>query len=92
MSNSGPKDATVISELLVKTGIDLVEVGMVSGPNSKDADLVLATHEAITPERSMTLVVVRATASRSRRPWTRPSGWACGTSCTPSPPPSSTPS
>ncbi|MFJ4326046.1 isopropylmalate synthase [Streptomyces tricolor] len=55
----GPKDATVISELLVKTGIDLVEVGMVSGPNSKDADLVLATHEAITPERSMTLVVVR---------------------------------
>ncbi|MES9525038.1 isopropylmalate synthase [Streptomyces capoamus] len=55
----GPKDATVIAELLVKTGIDLVEVGMVSGPNSKDADLVLATHEAIGPERSMTLVVVR---------------------------------
>ncbi|MET9452967.1 isopropylmalate synthase [Streptomyces cinerochromogenes] len=55
----GPKDATVISELLVRTGIDLVEVGMVSGPNSKDADLVLATHEAIGPERSMTLVVVR---------------------------------
>ncbi|QTE01887.1 LeuA family protein [Streptomyces cyanogenus] len=55
----GPKDATVIAELLVKTGIDLVEVGMVSGPGSKDADLVLATHEAIGPERSMTLVVVR---------------------------------
>ncbi|MEU6593433.1 isopropylmalate synthase [Streptomyces sp. NPDC046881] len=55
----GPKDATVIAELLVKTGIDLVEVGMVSGPDSKDADLVLATHEAIGPERSMTLVVVR---------------------------------
>lgn len=32
---------------------------MVSGPDSKDADLVLATHEAVTPERSMTLVVVR---------------------------------
>ncbi|KOX09805.1 MULTISPECIES: isopropylmalate synthase [unclassified Streptomyces] len=55
----GPKDATVIAGLLVKTGIDLVEVGMVSGPGSKDADLVLATHEAIGPERSMTLVVVR---------------------------------
>ncbi|MGA5038609.1 isopropylmalate synthase [Streptomyces capoamus] len=55
----GPKDAAVIAELLVKTGIDLVEVGMVSGPNSKDADLVLATHEVIGPERSMTLVVVR---------------------------------
>ncbi|MFF8726233.1 isopropylmalate synthase [Streptomyces sp. NPDC015171] len=55
----GPKDATVIAELLVKTGVDLVEVGMVSGPDAKDADLILATHEAISPERSMTLVVVR---------------------------------
>jgi isopropylmalate/homocitrate/citramalate synthase len=55
----GPKDAAVIADLLVRTGIDLVEVGMVSGPNSRDADLVLATHEAVTPERSMTLVVVR---------------------------------
>ncbi|MEU6667453.1 isopropylmalate synthase [Streptomyces sp. NPDC046727] len=55
----GPKDARIIAELLVKTGVDLVEVGMVSGPDSKDADLVLATHEAISPERSMTLVVVR---------------------------------
>ncbi|QHC29825.1 isopropylmalate synthase [Streptomyces sp. HF10] len=55
----GPKDAAVIADLLVKTGIELVEVGMVSGPGSKDADLVLATHEAVGPERSMTLVVVR---------------------------------
>ncbi|GAA3111934.1 LeuA family protein [Streptomyces echinatus] len=55
----GPKDAAVIADLLVRTGIDLVEVGMVSGPDSKDADLVLATHEAIGPERSMTLLVVR---------------------------------
>ncbi|MFJ9343335.1 isopropylmalate synthase [Streptomyces sp. NPDC101733] len=55
----GPKHASVIADLLVKTGVDLVEVGMVSGPGSKDADLILATHEAITPERSMTLVVVR---------------------------------
>ncbi|MER6347030.1 LeuA family protein [Streptomyces sp. NPDC001595] len=55
----GPKDAARIADLLVKTGIELVEVGMVSGPNSKDADLVLATHEAVGPERSMTLLVVR---------------------------------
>ncbi|AYN38681.1 isopropylmalate synthase [Streptomyces dangxiongensis] len=55
----GPKDAAIIANLLVKTGIELVEVGMVSGPGSKDADLVLATHEAVGPERSMTLVVVR---------------------------------
>jgi homocitrate synthase NifV len=55
----GPQDAATIAELLVKTGIELVEVGMISGPNSKDADLVLATHEAISPERSMSLVVVR---------------------------------
>ncbi|MEW2066457.1 LeuA family protein [Streptomyces sp. NPDC007346] len=54
-----PADATAIADLLVRTGVELVEVGMVSGPDSKDADLVLATHEAITPERSMTLVVVR---------------------------------
>ncbi|MFD3722178.1 isopropylmalate synthase [Streptomyces sp. NPDC058674] len=55
----GPKDAAVIADLLVKTGVDLVEVGMVSGPGSKDADLVLAAHEAVGPERSMTLVVVQ---------------------------------
>ncbi|MFF6791726.1 homocitrate synthase NifV [Streptomyces filamentosus] len=55
----GPRDAADIARLLVATGVDLVEVGMVSGPDSKDADLILATHEAIGPERSMTLVVVR---------------------------------
>ncbi|MDQ0585412.1 LeuA family protein [Streptomyces rishiriensis] len=55
----GPEDAAVIADLLVRTGVELVEVGMVSGPDAKDADLVLATHEAVGPERSMTLVVVR---------------------------------
>ncbi|GGL11553.1 2-isopropylmalate synthase [Sphaerisporangium melleum] len=55
----GPKDAARIADLLVRTGIELVEVGMISGPNSKDADLILATHEAIGPERSMSLVMVR---------------------------------
>ncbi|GAA2788085.1 isopropylmalate synthase [Kitasatospora aburaviensis] len=55
----GPRDAARIADLLVRTGVDLVEVGMVAGPNSKDADLVLATHEAVGPQRSMTLVVVR---------------------------------
>ncbi|MGI5502360.1 hypothetical protein [Lentzea sp. CA-135723] len=55
----GPRDAAVIADLLVRTGVDLVEVGMVSGPGSKDADLVEAVHEAVGPKRSMTLVVVR---------------------------------
>ncbi|MET9110156.1 isopropylmalate synthase [Streptomyces zhihengii] len=55
----GPGDAAVIADLLVRTGVELVEVGMVSGPGSKDAPLVDAVHEAVTPERSMTLVVVR---------------------------------
>ncbi|MEU0781668.1 isopropylmalate synthase [Streptomyces sp. NPDC006173] len=55
----GPDDAAAIADLLVRTGVELVEVGMVSGPDSKDADLVLATHEAVGPERSMTLLVVR---------------------------------
>lgn len=55
----GPGDAAAIAELLVATGVELVEVGMVSGPGSKDADLVEAVHEAVGPERSMTLVVVR---------------------------------
>ncbi|MFH8795958.1 isopropylmalate synthase [Streptomyces sp. NPDC017941] len=54
-----PKDAAAIADLLVRTGVERVEVGMVSGPDSKDAGLVLATHEAVGPERSMTLVVVR---------------------------------
>ncbi|MGW6919447.1 isopropylmalate synthase, partial [Kitasatospora sp. NPDC054939] len=53
------KEAATIAELLVRTGVELVEVGMVSGPSSADADLVLATHEAVGPERSLTLVVVR---------------------------------
>ncbi|MEV5331193.1 isopropylmalate synthase [Streptomyces werraensis] len=55
----GPRDAAAIAGLLVRTGVELVEVGMVSGPGSKDADLVLAAHEAVGPERSMTLLVVR---------------------------------
>jgi homocitrate synthase NifV len=55
----GPTDAAVIAELLVRTGVELVEVGMVSGPSSRDADLVSAVHGAVGPERSMTLVVVR---------------------------------
>jgi homocitrate synthase NifV len=52
-------DASAIARLLVRTGVELVEVGMVSGPRSKDAHLVSAVHDAVGPERSMTLVVVR---------------------------------
>ena len=55
----GPEDAALIAGLLVRTGIELVEVGMVSGPNSKDAGLIEAVHETVGPRRSMTLVVVR---------------------------------
>jgi homocitrate synthase NifV len=55
----GPKDASIIAGLLVRTGIELVEVGMVSGPGSKDTDLIEAVHEAVGPRRSMTLLVVR---------------------------------
>ncbi|WP_205324703.1 hypothetical protein [Glycomyces sp. YM15] len=54
-----PADATSIAELLVRTGIELVEVGMVSGPGSKDAHLIEAVHAAVGSERAMTLVVVR---------------------------------
>ncbi|GIF02787.1 hypothetical protein [Actinoplanes siamensis] len=55
----GPKDAAYIADLLVRTGVELVEVGMISGPSSKDADLITAVHEAVGPERSLSLVVVR---------------------------------
>ncbi|MEV6947619.1 isopropylmalate synthase [Streptomyces sp. NPDC051172] len=55
----GPKDAATVADLLVRTGVELVEVGMVSGPGSKDAPLVEAVHETVGPERSMTLLVVR---------------------------------
>lgn len=55
----GPRDAARIADLLVRTGVELVEVGMVSGPDSKDADLVRAVHDEVGPERSLTLVTVR---------------------------------
>ena len=55
----GPADAALIADLLVRTGVELVEVGMVSGPNSPDAPLIEATHEAVGAQRSLTLVVVR---------------------------------
>lgn len=55
----GPRDASAIARLLVRTGVELVEVGMISGAGSKDAGLITAVHEEVTPERSMTLVMVR---------------------------------
>ncbi|GAA2910734.1 homocitrate synthase [Actinoplanes cyaneus] len=54
-----PKDAAYIAGLLVRTGVELVEVGMISGPSSKDEDLIEAVHDAVGPERSLSLVVVR---------------------------------
>jgi homocitrate synthase NifV len=55
----GPAHARVIADLLVKTGIELVEVGMISGPTTKDAPLIEAVHEEVGPERSMSLLIVR---------------------------------
>ncbi|MFJ4771188.1 isopropylmalate synthase [Streptomyces uncialis] len=55
----GPADAGRIAGLLVRSGVELVEVGMISGPASKDAPLIEATHHAVGPERSLSLVVVR---------------------------------
>ncbi|MGW7086652.1 isopropylmalate synthase [Streptomyces sp. NPDC054871] len=55
----GSKDAAAIADLLVRTGVELVEVGMISGSGAKDADLILATHESVGPEHCMTLLVVR---------------------------------
>ncbi len=52
-------ESAVIATLLVQTGVQLVEVGMISGPNSHDAEHILAVHEAVGPERSMSLVMVR---------------------------------
>lgn len=52
-------DAAVISDLLVKSGVELVEVGMISGTSCKDTGLIEAVHETVGPERSMSLVVVR---------------------------------
>ncbi|MDT0615380.1 LeuA family protein [Streptomyces lancefieldiae] len=55
----GAKDAAKIADLLVKSGVELVEVGMISGPAGKDTALIEAVHETVGPERSLSLVVVR---------------------------------
>ena len=53
-------DATAyIARLLVKTGVELVEVGMISGAKSGDTHMIEAAHEAVGPEKCLTLVVVR---------------------------------
>lgn len=54
-----PAEAATISGLLRDTGVDLVEVGMISGPDSRDSDLIRAVHDHIGPDRSLSLVVVR---------------------------------
>lgn len=54
-----PRYASKIADLLVAIGVELVEVGMISGPSTGDAALIEAVHETIGPERSMTLVMVR---------------------------------
>ncbi|MCM6775897.1 hypothetical protein NDR87_17350 [Nocardia sp. CDC159] len=54
-----PEDATTISRLLRDIGVNLIEVGIVSGPDSRDTPLIAAVHEAVGPERSSSLVMVR---------------------------------
>jgi homocitrate synthase NifV len=53
------EESAVIAKLLAQTGAELVEVGMISGLDSRDAEHILAVHEAVGPERSLSLVVVR---------------------------------
>jgi isopropylmalate/homocitrate/citramalate synthase len=53
------EDTAQVAGMLAATGIDLVEVGMVSGHSCADAAVIRAAHEAIGPERCLTLVVVR---------------------------------
>ncbi|UOZ07051.1 hypothetical protein [Amycolatopsis sp. WQ 127309] len=52
-------DAARISGLLAGVGVDLVEVGIISGAGSPDADLISAVHNEVGPERSLSLVMVR---------------------------------
>lgn len=52
-------DATRISGLLSRVGVDLIEVGIISGAGSPEADLILAVHNEIGPDRSLSLVMVR---------------------------------
>lgn len=54
-----PRETAHIATLLAQTGIDLIEVGMVSGPASADEDVIKAAHDAVGPERCLTLVMVR---------------------------------
>lgn len=54
-----PTEAATIARLLRRTGVDLVEVGMISGPGSRDADLIRAVHDQIGAEHALSLIVVR---------------------------------
>jgi homocitrate synthase NifV len=55
----GPADAAAIAVLLRRIGIDIVEVGIMSNMTSADVPLIAAVHEAVGPENSLTLVMVR---------------------------------
>ncbi|WP_082403778.1 isopropylmalate synthase [Saccharothrix sp. NRRL B-16348] len=55
----GAEATAYIARLLVKTGVELVEVGMISGSKSGDTHMIEAAHEAVGPDKCLTLVVVR---------------------------------
>jgi len=52
-------DAAAIATQLVGVGVELVEVGIVSTEARADVPLVRAVHDAIGPERAMSVVLVR---------------------------------
>lgn len=54
-----PSDAAVIARSLRRTGVDLVEVGLLSRSPADDAPLVRAAHQAIGAENCLTLITVR---------------------------------
>jgi len=53
------RETALVADLLAKTGIRLIEVGMISGPFSHDAALIEAAHDTVGPERCLSLVIVR---------------------------------
>lgn len=54
-----PTDGAVISRLLVQSGVDLVEAGIVSRSAPHDCALVRSVIDTVGPERTMTVILVR---------------------------------
>lgn len=72
----GPADGR-IAGLLVRSGVELVEVGMISGPASKDAPSSTPPMTRSAPNAASAWLW-SATGARARAPWTRPCASGCG--------------